>query len=331
VVNLFVNPLSSLGSGNTVSSSIIFFSISAMTSEEATNENIPSLLPNYPLQINAIEKNGKKVTLLRFRSLMEISIMQPLKIVIVDPQDNSLERRLNMVNTFTQLPNVRVTEYKKLDSDTEDVFLCIIHCGDNDLKDAVRAKWRIWYGGLEGQDNRAENGEYKIWRGISSDNFLTENEAAQIIDFFLKDALGDIPECFLERTPTLSSISALSILCQGYLVTNSDSDNDIVKDALKAMGWNTFKTSSNYAKIIHTDLSTKQSETQKTSWWLKPFDNDSVDTIISKAKKEWDAQKSNVDFAPVEKLLKELEKETITDPVIVTNAYLKISDRLAQE
>lgn len=266
--------------------------------------------------------------------------MHPLKIVIVDPQDNSLERRANMVNAFTQLPNVQVTKYKKSDSNTEDVFLCIIHCGDNDLKDTVRAKWRIWYGGLEGKDNRAENGEYKIWRGISSDNCLTQEEAAQIIDFLFRDALGDIPECFFAPIPTLSSISALSILCQGYLATNSESNNERVKVALKQMGWDTFKDSSNDAKTIHTDLSKKNEETKQRCWWLEPFDINckqpeteirrQIDEVYEQIKKEWNVSKYGEVCSCIGELRDALKKSTsIDDPNIVANAYLAISHRLA--
>jgi hypothetical protein len=124
---------------------------------------------------------------------------------------------------------------------------------------------------------------------------------------------------------------SFSILCQGYLATNSDSDYVAVKKALTKMGWDYFKDSDNHAAIIHADILNKKSETKKRSWWLEPFENISVDEISNKVHKEWDALESNIDYAAVGKLLTELEQETIKNPAIVANAYLAITARLEKE
>ncbi len=120
----------------------------------------------------------------------------------------------------------------------------------------------------------------------------------------------------------IESLSALSILCQGYLATNSKSEDKKVNEALDQMGWN---------KDIHPDISNKKSETQETSWWLEPFDNETVDAIIAKLKKEWHGGKDGEIPKSVTELLKRIEQDKLQDPVIVANAYLAIAARLETE
>ncbi|MEI6430299.1 MAG: hypothetical protein WCO45_18240, partial [Pseudanabaena sp. ELA607] len=119
--------------------------------------------------------------------------------------------------------------------------------------------------------------------------------------------------------------------------------NDVVEVALEQMGWNTFKNSIHYAKIIHTDLSKKKSETQKRSWWLEPFDIDcskfsdeeiltEINKIRDQIVKEWNEQKYGKVCSCINELIDALKKTIpIEDPTIVANAYLAISHRLAQE
>lgn len=121
----------------------------------------------------------------------------------------------------------------------------------------------------------------------------------------------------------LDYLSALSILCQGYLANNSDSENVIVKVALKAMGWD--------AEIIHIDLSDKKSETKKKDWWLEPFTPETIDEIYKQIVNEWNKNQYSKTCDHVYYLLQALKQETIEDPTIVANAYLAISHRLAHE
>jgi len=123
----------------------------------------------------------------------------------------------------------------------------------------------------------------------------------------------------------LEYLPSLSILCQGYLATNSKSVDKKVKEALDQMGWN---------KEIHPDISNKKLETQKTSWWLEPFDNEPVDAIIAKVKKEWHGGKDGEIPNSVTEFLKRIEQDKLQYPdstAIVANAYLAISARLETE
>ncbi len=121
-------------------------------------------------------------------------------------------------------------------------------------------------------------------------------------------------------------LSALSILCQGYLATNSNSPDPLVQEALEEMGWNTFKNSS-----IQTDLSDKESETKKKDWWLEPFTPKTIDDIHKQIVKEWNKNQYSKTCDHVYYLLQALKQNTIEDPTIVANAYLAISDSLAHE
>jgi hypothetical protein len=165
-------------------------------------------------------------------------------------------------------------------------------------------------------------------------------------------------------------LCSLSILAQGYLISHcrlqegsfninesydsvnyslitnrvilvqkkiSDGDhelnkNDVMKIALEQMGWNTFRDSSNYAEIIHTDISEKKSDTEKTSWWLELFAPKTIDEIHDQIVKEWNELKYGKVCRCIDELIDAFKNSTtIDDPIIVANAYLAISNRLAQE
>jgi|GEM_PF-2274602 len=248
--------------------------------------------------------------------------------------------------------------------------LCLVHHNPTDLKKSgkVKSNWRISYGGNEGdiESNGNIDPNYttwkkitidgkkvipKIWRAVDAEGITTE-EANELVEFFGNDIQGKVPACLLPPEP--SYLSALSILCQGYLATNNkladdiDSDNDPVNKALTKMGWNAFKNSGDYAAIVYADLLTKEKaeKTQDTNWWLSSFDkraetaenleqalNDKirkaiVKEISNKVQKEWGEQDPNICHKDVCNFFIELEKETIENPDIVARAYLAISKRL---
>ena len=133
-------------------------------------------------------------------------------------------------------------------------------------------------------------------------------------------------------------LSSLSILCQGYLATNSKSIDPLVQKALDKMGWNSI----DYAAIIHTDLADEESKTRPRSWWLEPFDIDcsetdaeihrQIDKIHEQVKKEWSVPKHGEVCSCINELINALKNSTsIDDPTIVANAYLAISHRLTHE
>jgi len=183
----------------------------------------------------------------------------------------------------------------------------------------------IRYTGAEGLYSVPTN---EIWiqqRAITSASPLLTSEAKSILQWLNigqpEDSIPDILSC---RTEYYAS--AISILCQGYLATNSKSTNPLVQKALEEMGWSTFKSPN-----IHTDLSDKESETKQTSWWLEPFSPMTIDEIHKQIVKEWNKNQYSKPCDRVCQLLQALKQDTIEDPTIVANAYLAISERLTQE
>lgn len=124
--------------------------------------------------------------------------------------------------------------------------------------------------------------------------------------------------------PKPYTLSALSILCQGYLAVcqpNQLEDWDKVKD------------------LITTDLKTKEGEVQKPSWWRKPFAKNEAEIketesekITQKAedlkatiKNECQGNKTD----DIEKLIDAIyESELIEDITIVEKAYQEIQKYL---
>ena len=122
--------------------------------------------------------------------------MKP-KIIIIDEESKG-ERRKAMIDAFRdcadpyrydcQKNEIRTDKKEKgvwVKEEGVNTFdLILIHGGDFDFKDKVKASTRIWYGGYEGFDYRAEDGEYQIHRMITNAaEALSADEAQQLVDF----------------------------------------------------------------------------------------------------------------------------------------------------
>jgi len=142
--------------------------------------------------------------------------MKP-KVIIIDEESKG-ERRKAMIDAFRECADpyrydcqkneVRTDQKEKgiwvKEENVTQFDLMLIHGGDFDFKDKVNAGVRIWYGGYEGFDYRAENGEYQIHRMVTNPlEALTREEAQQIIDFIRGETQA--PACFfsLSYNPSL--------------------------------------------------------------------------------------------------------------------------------
>ena len=275
------------------------------------------------------------------------------KNVVVIDSDTIGKRRGSIFREFASLPDVKIFSFDdKNDEITErmsdgrwrvrkdkdiEFLLCMIHAGDAKAMNKVRARYRVWLSGEEGIDKRCSPKEDKIWRAISAPVSLIPEEAQEIFEYVISGCIGEKPSCFFPPRPKF--LPALSILCQGYLATNSKSPDPLVQKALNEMGWSTFKNPS-----IQTDLSGKKSETKKRSWWLDPFDIDcrksnkeihrQIDKIHDQIVKEWNVPKHGEVCSCIKELTDALKKTILIEdeaPPIVANAYLAISHRLAKE
>ena len=272
--------------------------------------------------------------------------MNNTDVIIVDSNE---ERANRNAQSFLGLDNISVyivlnQSIKSAidDKEIEDInienrlFLVFIH--NNDY-----ATWEILCHNKQGldflsfvirftgdyQDSLHIEGQEWINRSINLDTTITKEEAKNIFSYFHCCQENTKVNCskplILSKSLHSKYLPSLSILCQGYLATNSKSVDKKVKEALDQMGWN---------KEIHPDISNKKLETQKTSWWLEPFDNEPVDAIIAKVKKEWRGGKDGEIPNSVTEFLKRIEQDKLQYPdstAIVANAYLAIAARLETE
>lgn len=130
-------------------------------------------------------------------------------------------------------------------------------------------------------------------------------------------------------------LSALSILCQGYLAVRASVDNSFtspVTEALRLMNWD----NSQHESIVSENLHRKQQRVQEVNWWLKIFNEQSshksvaeqVDEIEVELKREWNS--GIHEFSPVANLLNDLKTGTIK-PDLVANAYIAIANKLNED
>ena len=114
-------------------------------------------------------------------------------------------------------------------------------------------------------------------------------------------------------------LSALTILCEGYLAVNAE-DTDNISSALDLMGWTEFRKSERGQNLIQQDLSDKKSVVQCPQWWLNVFERESFDDDV---KKEW---RDTTGTEEIPEALNDLleairEGDTVVPPKIVADAY----------
>lgn len=136
---------------------------------------------------------------------------------------------------------------EKLDICLEMFNLCLWHAGDYKLKPLQYKETTtvIFYGGDGGWDNRIPKAAERIWKPLLGDNTqLTAKEVGDIIDYAAKIAAGfDVERpTILEQNRSRSCLTALGILCQGYLATWAEAHRvqkfpAVIHHALDLMGW----------------------------------------------------------------------------------------------
>jgi len=118
-------------------------------------------------------------------------------VLIVDTGEG--DRKDEHFNTFNALSNCFFwtidnyiinsnNELILLNKDIPEFLLIINHAGDNLLNNDcfnkfIKYKERIWVSGNEGYDDRIVTGEEKIFRAIVKSNFITINEAQELIQY----------------------------------------------------------------------------------------------------------------------------------------------------
>ena len=115
-------------------------------------------------------------------------------------------------------------------------------------------------------------------------------------------------------------ISALTILCEGYLAVHADAKDKGINSALKLMKWTEFRESERGQKLIRSDLDKKMDAVQQSGWWLNVFEQES---FCEDVKKEW---KNTTSEEEIPKALNDLLEairrgESVVPPKIVADAY----------
>jgi hypothetical protein len=143
-------------------------------------------------------------------------------------------------------------------------------------------------------------------------------------------------------------LSALSILCQGYLAVHAEKQNGEwgppeIKPALEQMGWIDLLDGEGESGIAGQlkNMSGKRDEVNDPNWWGDTFDEDD---LTKKAKEEW-GEASTDDWKSVRNLLRRVEpadgeessssRRPLTEeelatvnPATVKDAYCALAERL---
>ena len=117
-------------------------------------------------------------------------------------------------------------------------------------------------------------------------------------------------------------LSALNILCEGYLAVHADSENDHtdIKQALEEMKWPEFRKSERYRALIREDLGERICKVQQSEWWSNVFGQES---FYDNMKKEWKDTTGTEEIpTALNNLLATIRNgNTIKPPKIVADAY----------
>ena len=115
-------------------------------------------------------------------------------------------------------------------------------------------------------------------------------------------------------------LSALTILCEGYLAVHAETEDNDIHTALKLMKWTKFRESKRGKKFIPSDLNKKIDTVQQPKWWLNVFEQDSFREDV---KKEWkDARDHEEIPAELDNLLEAIHSgDSVIPPKIVAAAY----------
>lgn len=120
----------------------------------------------------------------------------------------------------------------------------------------------------------------------------------------------------------MEHLSALTILCEGYLAVHADSKNDHtdIKQALEEMKWPEFRKSDRDQILIQEDLGEKICEIQQPEWWSNVFGQES---FYKDVKKEWENTTRTEEIPKALDDLLEMIRasDTVIPPKIVADAY----------
>lgn len=147
---------------------------------------------------------------------------------------------------------------------------------------------------------------------------MTTKQAEDILTDKL-DALPELLKRLFIRPAYTSTLIALSILCQGYLIAcGNKSTGSEVENALKKMKWTV--DGAKYAGL--------QSKVQDRSYW-DVFSEKDTPKLVATAKTEWASLDAECDFGSVELLINAIRSSgPVMVAALVANAYMELAKKL---
>ncbi len=253
-------------------------------------------------------------------------------IAIVDNE----ERRKAFAANFRAV-GCKVLEF---DSDTDitshsvDV-LCIHYRDDKEDVNKISRSLAVYYGGrgepddawLTRKDTRPNS--HRIWRPIpSATEALTQNESLELVEYVsaISDKnRGNALPSFLQPPRDVSTLIALSILCQGYIAA-CDPENFHLKRRLELLA----------------EKVTAEDQFGRAGWWLNVLlkdakTNSPEDVAASVAElkvcvnQQWSWSNVSSDTKPVFRLLDSIKYDSTPTEMVVKGALLSICQFLNQQ
>lgn len=257
-----------------------------------------------------------------------------LNVLIID---SNQDRRDKIAESFEQIVNIFIlSNDKKLKQKTESkrwieyseeltFDLCLIHFTDRALKDNYNMIRRIWFAGAEWNEEQLKDiGKEDYFPDpISSTTTISEKCANGIIEYIKGHAKK--PRCLLPGIQD-QYLNSLAILCQGFLVVNSDNNDQAIKDALNVMGWKEFTQSTPGKSFLEEkDLANKKELVSKPEWWQKPFSM-TEEEFTNQILLEWNIDDAN--NCPLNNLINAIYGTNEIQPTVVAEAFTKLNDKL---
>ena len=226
--------------------------------------------------------------------------------------------------------------------------LCMIHCGDQHLRDQIGSnheiKHEIGFGGSSGFDSRCEHNmdelpkstgrlgtPDQIYRSLGE---LLSDEAHQLLNYvraLVEQGEGPKPD-LLTHPKYLSRLPALAILCQGYLAVHARRVGGgwgppDIEAALHQMGY-----TSEVHEVVSSNIDIKRTQVSSPDWWDVSDEYNTVDELVKQATEEWNRAEHPMGWDSVYPLFEHITQEDgPLNTQLVASAYCALVERLGGE
>ena len=150
------------------------------------------------------------------------------------------------------------------------------------------------------------------------------SDKATVASLVRGDSLGRLRRFFVHEVQEY--LSALDILCEGYLAVHAETDHKDISPALELMNWTEFINSAKGRELIRRNLGDKMDAVRQPEWWLRVFERES---FYDNVKKEWEAAVGGEIPDALDHLLEVVrDGKAVEPPTIVVDAYCVLAKRM---